>query len=42
MYMDKNYIIYPKDSYTQKRDEKSEFLYESDLLTVGDPGCTFL
>ena len=75
MYMDKNYIIYPKDSYTQitgldrehltqqymfaqresdaaiygivintreKRDEKSEFLYESDLLTAGDPGCTFL
>ena len=75
MDMDKNYIIYPKDSYTQiagldrehltqqymfvqpesdaaiygivintseKRDEKSEFLYESDLLTAGDPGCTFL
>ena len=73
--MDKNYIICPKDSYTQitgldrehltqqymfaqresdaaiyrivkntreKRDEKSEFLYESDLLTAGDPGCVFL
>ena len=26
----------------EKRDEKSEFLYESDLLTAGDPGCTFL
>lgn len=25
----------------EKRDEKSEFLYESDLLTAGDPGCTF-
>ena len=26
----------------EKRDEKSEFLYESDLLTVGDPGGAFL
>ena len=26
---------------TQLR-ETTEFLYESDLLTAGDPGCTFL
>ena len=75
MYMDKNYIIYPKDSYTQitgldrehltqqyvfaqresdaaiyrivkntreKRDEKPEFLHESDLRSSGDHGCAFL
>ena len=75
MDMDKNYIIYPKDSYTQiagldrehltqqymfvqpesdaaiygivintreKRDEKPEFLHESDLIAVSGSCRAFL